>query len=208
MWLGLHVLALFCFIKEKLNVEVIEKMSQKEQYLDSLPIADKIERKRALTKEDVLSEEGLLLIQCLARDGAKKSEIAEILGVTKKTLWKWGEEYPEIKNALLLGKDLVDYKVENALLKAAVGYTKRKTITYIGVTKNSKNKTIGGEEIIEEVGPSVTACLAWLNNRKPDKWRRNRDNESTPDENKTGITINIVKGNENIKVEEEYDDND
>lgn len=208
MWLGLNAPSLILFYKRKFKCGGNREMSEKEQYLESLPIADKIERKRALTKEDVLSEEGLLLIQCLARDGAKKSEIAEILGVTKKTLWKWGEEHPEVKNALLLGKDLVDYKVENALLKAAVGYTKRKTITYIGVTKNSKNKSIGGEEIIEEVGPSVTACLAWLNNRKPDKWRRNRDNETTPDENKTGITINIVKGNENIKVEEEYDDND
>lgn len=182
-------------------------MSEKEQYLESLPIADKIEQKRALNKKDVLSPEGLLLIECLARDGATKRKIAEILGVHIKTLWEWGKEHPEIIDALARGRDLVDYKVENALLKAAVGYTKRKTITYIGTVKSNGNRAIGGESIEEEVGPNVTACLAWLNNRKPDKWKRNRDNMPEDDENKkTGITINIVKGNENIEVESDADD--
>lgn len=177
-------------------------MSEKEQYLESLPIADKIEQKRALTKKDVLSEEGLLLIECLVRDGATKRKIAEVLGIHIKTLWEWGKEHPEIEDALARGKDLVDYKVENALLKAACGYTKVKTVTYVGTVKSNKNREIGGERIEEEVGPNVTACLAWLNNRRPDKWKRNRDNMPEDDENKkSGITINIVKGQNNIQVE-------
>ena len=181
-------------------------MTEKEQYLESLPIADKIEQKRALTKKDVLSEEGLLLIECLARDGATKKEIANKLGVHLKTLWQWGKENPEIEDALARGKDLVDYKVENALLKAALGYTKKKSVTYIGTVKANGNRAIGGETIEEEVGPNVTACLAWLNNRRPDKWKRNRDNMPEDDDKKTGITINIVKGNDNIQVESDAEE--
>lgn len=176
-------------------------MSEKEQYLESLPIADKIKRNRALTKEDVLSEEGLLLIECLARDGATKTKIAETLGVHIKTLWEWGKEFPEIKDAMARGQELVDYKVENALLKAALGYTKRRTVTYIGTVKSNGNRAIGGETVEEEVGPNVTACLAWLNNRRPDKWKRNRDNLPEEEGKNTGITINIVKGHDNIEVE-------
>ena len=45
-----------------------------------------------------------------------------------------------------------------------------------------------------EVGPNTTACLAWLNNRKPEQWRRNRDNFAEYEDKQSGITINIIKG--------------
>ena len=165
----------------------------KEQYLQDLPIADKLDKSIQLTREDVLSPEGLLLIQCLTRDGMYKKDIAEMFGIKVQTFWLWEQKYPELAEALRKGKALVDYQVENALLKAALGYkqVKVKTITEMkpggrAVSRIEKEET--------EVGPNTTACLAWLNNRKPEQWRRNRDNFAEYEDKQSGITINIIKG--------------
>ena len=58
------------------------------------------------------------------------------------------------------------------------------------------------EKTISETGPNTTACLAWLNNRKPEQWKRNRDNDMVLDDKNSGITINIVKSGK------DDDDND
>lgn len=168
---------------------------KKQQYLQDLPIADKIGMSVQLTREDVLSEEGLILVQCMARDGMYEKDIAEKLGIKFQTFWAWKNKYPELKQALTMGKELVDYKVENALLKSALGY---KTTTVKTIINNNPDKNGNREVKIEktetEVGPNTTACLAWLNNRKPEQWRRNRDNIAEYEDKKSGITINIVKG--------------
>ena len=45
--------------------------------------------------------------------------------------------------------------------------------------------------------PNVTACLAWLNNRKPDAWRRNRDNFVELEDEESDVKITIVRGKNN-----------
>lgn len=167
----------------------------KEQYLQNLPIADKIKGSIQLTKEDVLSPEGLLLVQCMIRDGAYVQDVAKALGIKNQTFWLWRQKHPELEEACQKGKALVDYQVENALLKAALGYktVKVKTITNLTPDKNGNIESrIEREE--SEVGPNTTACLAWLNNRKPEQWKRNRDSVLEYEDKKAGITINIVKG--------------
>lgn len=167
----------------------------KEQYLQELPIADKLNASIQLTKEDVLSEEGLILIQCMTRDGMYKKDIAEMFGIKVQTFWLWEQKHPELAEALKRGKALVDYQVENALLRAALGY---KTVTVKTITEmkpdGQGNRTSRIERTESEVGPNTTACLAWLNNRKPEQWRRNRDNFAELEDKKSGITINIIKG--------------
>lgn len=181
-------------------------MASKEAYINDLPIADKIQMKYGLTKEDVLTEEGLILIQCLVRDGMSMDAVAKTLGISPQTFWLWRQKYKELQDACIKGKQLVDYQVENALLKSALGY---KTTTVKTIINNSPDKNGNREVKVEktetEVGPNTTACLAWLNNRKPEQWRRNRDNVMEYEDKKSGITINIVKGG---KSEEEDDEDD
>lgn len=177
--------------------------ADKEQYLQTLPIADKVSRGRSLTLDDLLTEEGLLLVECLVRDGMTLQDVAKTLGIKNQTFWVWRQKYPELEEACRKGKDLVDYKVENALLKAALGYKTTTVKTYIQVVPGKDgNHETKIEKTETEQGPNVTACLAWLNNRKPEQWRRNRDNEVVLDDKKSGITINIIKG----KGEGEDDD--
>ena len=142
-----------------------------------------------------LSDDGLILIEAWARDGYTLSEIAQRMGVARYTLSKWRQRYPDITKALSTGKELIDYKVENALLKAALGYTTKEIKVTLG------KKVVSGEifEVLKEtttreVAPNVTACMAWLNNRKHDQWKRNRDKVIDLDEEDSNINITIVRG--------------
>ena len=142
-----------------------------------------------------LTEDGLILIEAWARDGYLLNEIADRMGIERYTLSKWRKRYPEIAQALNTGKELVDYKVENALLKAALGYTTKEIKVTLG------KKVVNGEvfEVLKEtttreVAPNVTACMAWLNNRKHDQWKRNRDKVLELDEEDSNINITIVRG--------------
>lgn len=142
-----------------------------------------------------LTDDGLILIEAWARDGYLLNEIADRMGIERYTLSKWRKRYPEIAQALNTGKELVDYKVENALLKAALGYTTKEIKVTLG------KKMVNGEvfEVLKEtttreVAPNVTACMAWLNNRKHDQWKRNRDKVLELDEEDSNINITIVRG--------------
>lgn len=142
-----------------------------------------------------LTDDGLILIEAWARDGYLLNEIADRMGIERYTLSKWRKRYPEIAQALNTGKELVDYKVENALLKAALGYTTKEIKVTLG------KKVLNGEvfEVLKEtttreVAPNVTACMAWLNNRKHDQWKRNRDKVLELDEEDSNINITIVRG--------------
>lgn len=75
------------------------------------------ERKK---KDYWLTEEGLILLTGWGMDGLTNEEIAEKMKVSVWTLYRWQREEPVIKTALRSGKDVVDYKVEGSLLKAAL----------------------------------------------------------------------------------------
>lgn len=167
---------------------------------------DKVDTSRILELSDILTPEGLLLIQCWVRDGLTVKQIADRLGVAVDTLYHWRYRNSELEEAFKRGKELVDYEVENALLKAALGYTKTKTVVYTGRLKANGNREVGEEKIVEEVGPNVTACLAWLNNRKSEKWQRNRENTVSLDDKEAGITIQIIKGDSKADTDEWEDE--
>ena len=55
--------------------------------------------------------------------GATDNDIAEALGVATCTLYRWRNEHEEFREALKVGKDKADDRVEMALYRRAVGYT-------------------------------------------------------------------------------------
>lgn len=67
-----------------------------------------------------LTTDGLTLLEGWARDGLTDEQIASNCGVTATTLYDWKNRFPEISEALKKGKEVVDYEVENALLKKAM----------------------------------------------------------------------------------------
>ena len=73
--------------------------------------------------EYCLTPEGLLKLEGWARDGLTDEQIAQNIGISRSTLNAWKERYSDISDTLKRGKEVVDRKVENALLKRALGYT-------------------------------------------------------------------------------------
>lgn len=67
-----------------------------------------------------LDADGLIMLQGWARDGLTDQQIAHNIGINVKTLYAWKNEYSTICNALKKGKEVVDFAVENALLKKAL----------------------------------------------------------------------------------------
>ena len=108
-----------------------------------------------------------------ARDGLTLEDIAHNLNITRQTLSKYAKaknsdgswKYELLHDFLREGKELSDYRVENALFQSAVGYY---------TTEEKVVKGDDGMKIVEVKvyhPPSVTAQIFWLKNRRPDKWR-------------------------------------
>lgn len=159
---------------------------------------DNVQQKRSTRQvDDWLTDEGLLLLSIWASDGFSQADIAGMIGVTQKCLCEWKNKYPQIAQALEVHKSVANYRVVKALFKAAIGYktTETRTITSSAMD-GSGNRTVRVEKIEKENGPNVTACLAWLNNKMPNDWKRNRDNEVSVSDGNSSVTINIVKHND------------
>lgn len=118
------------------------------------------------SKYDTNVKDKLFLIECWARDGYTNEDIAKKLGVDVSTFYRYQNEYEELRNALKKGKEVIDFEVENALLKRAFGYE------YDEVTYENGEEV---KRVTKQVAPDTTAQIFWLKNRKPKDWRDRKD---------------------------------
>ena len=70
--------------------------------------------------KDWLEPDKLVLLEGWARDGLTNEQIANNIGINVKTLYEWKNKESNISNALKKGKEVIDFEVENALLKSAL----------------------------------------------------------------------------------------
>lgn len=158
--------------------------------------------------EEWMKEDQLMLLECWMRDGYTFQDVANRIGISSHCLGEWREKYPEIDEALKKGKEITDYKVENALLKAALGYKTKETeitIETAGLNKSVVNTIRKTTE--KEVAPNVLACQVWLYNRLPDKWKRNRDKLIELEDEDSTIQVSVVRADKS-KSEDEDEIND
>lgn len=71
-------------------------------------------------KMDGVLNDKLLLMEGYCRDGATEKQVAEALGISHNTLINMKTKYSDVSEALRKGKEIVDYAVENALLRKAL----------------------------------------------------------------------------------------
>lgn len=130
--------------------------------------------------QEWLTPDGLTMLEGLARDGLTDEQIAQKMGIGVSTLYRWEQDYKEIRDALKRGKAPVDIQVENALLKRALGYEYDEVVEEVEHIPIGKPDEDGNQRIIDHVKtktkrvtvlPDVTAQIFWLKNRRPDKWR-------------------------------------
>ena len=72
------------------------------------------------TIQEWLEPDNLILLEGWARSGLTEEQIAHNMGISRTTLWDWKKKEPNILNTVKKNKDIVDFEVENALLKNAM----------------------------------------------------------------------------------------
>lgn len=74
------------------------------------------------SKYETHVESRLFEVECWARDGLIDEQIANNLGVAYSTFREYLKKYSALSAALKRGKEVIDFEVENAMLKRALGY--------------------------------------------------------------------------------------
>lgn len=141
----------------------------------------------------------LALVQGWARNGLTNDQIAHNLGINRTTLYKYQQKYEDFANALKKGKEVVDFEVENALLKRALGYD------YVEVKEEIENGVVTKvTRTTKHVSPDVGAAAFWLKNRKPTEWR-DRKEVGAELQGDGSIVFNIVPASHRPEEQEESD---
>lgn len=101
------------------------------------------------------------------KKGATIKEIADYVGVTRKTIYEWMSTYPELCDAIACARGLQDDEIESSMFHRAKG----------GVVVWEQRATKDGEIVtLEKMLPAdVEAGFNWLYNRRPDRWSRRQD---------------------------------
>ena len=109
-----------------------------------------------------LEKDKLILLEGWARSGLTDEQIAKNIGINRTTLYDWKKKETNIADALKKGKEVIDFEVENALLKRALGYEYEEETYENGILTKKVKK---------HVAPDTTAQIFWLKNRQVKKWR-------------------------------------
>lgn len=113
-----------------------------------------------------------------ARDGLIDEEIAKRLGIHISTLYEWKKRYTEFSDALKKGKEVIDYQVEDSLLKRALGFEyEEKTFETVPDLDTGGHKLVCTKVVTKIQPPDTTAQIFWLKNRQPKKWRDKQEIE-------------------------------
>jgi hypothetical protein len=107
-----------------------------------------------------------------ASEGMTDVEMCKKLCISHDSFYKYKKEYPEFAEAIDKGKKEINHKVEQALLKRALGFDYEETTTEYASGKDGKPKIKSQRKVKKTVLPEVRAMEMWLYNRDPERWKR------------------------------------
>ena len=131
----------------------------------------------------------LHLVECWARDELTDKEIAKKLRISEDTFYVYKKKFSEFSESLKKGKEVVDYEVENALLKRAKGFEWTETTSEL-----RDGEMVVTKEVVKFVSPETAAAFIWLKNRRPDKWRDKPETDGKGDTSLMEALLAVVKG--------------
>lgn len=133
--------------------------------------------------DEWITEDGLLILKGMARDGLTDQEIAKTMGIHPATLYEWIQKFPEIGESIKNGRKPVIVQVEDTFFeKKLTGYFVDEEIVEVTEHPN-KTKTTHRKKMKRWIPPDTTAMIFYLKCRKPqqynDKLALSADNEAT-----------------------------
>jgi len=118
--------------------------------------------------------------RALCTVGATDAELAEVFGVSTRTIAYWQVKYPDFLQATLGAKEAFDGRVERQLAQCALGYTVDVPATRtLPMLDEQGNFVMDGKVVVTEevevlvrryIPPDSNAALKWLSVRQRDKW--------------------------------------
>lgn len=124
-------------------------------------------------------------VKKIAELGATDQEVADFFEVDVRTVYRWKHDYPEFCQALKVGKEVADERVERSLYQKAIGYEQDEVKIFMPG---------GAAEPVyapfrAKIAPDTTAAIFWLKNRRSQEWRDKQEVEQSGN-----VTYTIATG--------------
>ncbi len=107
----------------------------------------------------------------LSKEGKTLDEIAEIVGVTSRTLTNWMGKHQDLVLAVREARQVADGLVEAALFNRAIGYSH--PATHFAAHEGC----IISEDYKKHYPPDTQAAMFWLRNRQPKRWKEKTEGD-------------------------------
>lgn len=109
----------------------------------------------------------------LLKEGKTESQIAEVVGVSSRTVSNWKGKHDDLLHAVREAKLMADELVEASLYARALGYShpETKAFCYEGC--------IVTEDFVKHYPPDTQAAMFWLRNRQPERWKEKTEGDVT-----------------------------
>ena len=101
----------------------------------------------------------------LYEKGKTDVQVAEIVGVSEKTINNWKGKHPTFLQSLKEAKQIADDLVEASLFSRAVGYSHQEEKTF------QHDGEIISHTVTKHYAPDPVSMIFWLKNRQPGRWR-------------------------------------
>ncbi len=117
-----------------------------------------------------LTEDGLLTLKGLARDGCSDKQIYDKIGISKQTFYDWLKRYPDFSDSIKKGRQPVKVKVEDAFYSRCEWREVTETRREVFVDSNGKE----AKKVINQtrwIPPDTAALIFALKNLDSKKWK-------------------------------------
>ena len=139
-----------------------------------------------MARPEKYSQEYIGIAKKACELGATDQDLAEMFGVSVRTIYNWQVAYPEFADILELGKAPADNRVKKSLYHRALGYSH----------PEDDIRVVDGEIVItptiKHYPPDTTACIFWLKNRMPEEFRANPEPGDDDYVNPVKIEVSVV----------------
>ena len=146
-------------------------------------------------KYETIIQPRLSEIQQWCEEGLTNDVICQRLGIAESTWYDCQKNNAVLLELVHASKSVIDTKVENALLKTALGYEYEEIKTVIEEDKNGKKRT-RVEKTKKHMPPNPTAQAFWLKNRKREEWSERKEiifDTKAQEEERKKMFLNMIK---------------
>ena len=126
-------------------------------------------RKRKYTKKMVKIARTMFLL------GASNVDVYKALKIGEATFYEYMNKYPEFAEARADAMEINVMKVEDSLLKRAVGYIAEETLVEVKQTAGGKEIPTAIKKTKKHIPADVAAIRFYLKNMSPEKWKEIQD---------------------------------